>query len=168
MKVYTKTGDKGTTSLFDLRKVKKYDQRVECYGTIDELNAFMGLTKAEVEDENIKALLDLIQRKLFVVGAELATDDTSKLKERVEEADVQKIENEIDLYWDKLGEKFSFVVPGVNKESSYMHVIRTIARRAERQIVKLHEDVDLNPYLCQYVNRISDLFYVLSRILETK
>ena len=176
MKVYTKTGDKGSTGLYDGKRVSKGSVRVEAYGSVDELNSYIGLTKCYLDDEEDVKFLTEIQKKLFVVAADLATYDGSKLKDKVGEDDVAEIEKAIDKYLKNVPKTFSFIIPGDNEKSAHLHVLRTIARRAERRIVHLaevvagecnEEETPINPYVIKYVNRLSDMFYALSRKVET-
>lgn len=166
MSVYTKTGDKGQTSLFDNKRVDKDDIRVESYGTIDELNTLLGLSKNYIRDEEIYRLIHKIQRKLFDVGAELATEDENKKTVTIKEDEVIFLEKEIDKYTEKIKKPDHFIVPGAGKASAFLHVARTVCRRAERRIITLSKEVQVNPHLIKYVNRLSDLIYILSRYIE--
>ena len=163
MKIYTKTGDRGSTSLFDNKRVPKDHIRVESYGTIDELNSFMGLAKNYVEDEEMYNLIENIQNKLFTVGAYLATEDPAKVKYHIVEKDIEDLEKIIDTYMSKLKEVKGFIVPGSGKKSAYLHVARTICRRAERRIITLSQEVEINPLVIKYINRLSDCLYALAR-----
>lgn len=166
MVVYTRTGDKGKTSLFDSIDVFKDDLRVECYGTIDELNSFIAIAKHHVGEEKISSKLHSIQRKLFDVGAELATVDTSILATVIIQEDIDELEREIDYYLQYFDPPKFFIIPGDNLQSAYMHICRTVCRRAERLMVKLAREEEINPLLIKYVNRLSDLFYAYSRYVE--
>lgn len=166
MVVYTRTGDKGRTSLFDKIDVYKDDLRVECYGTIDELNSYIGLTKHYISDEKTASLLHKLQRKLFDVGAELATVDTSILNTTIVQEDIDFLEETIDYYLNYFEPPKFFIIPGDNMQSAYLHICRTVCRRAERLMVKLSRDEEINLLLIKYVNRLSDLFYSLSRFVE--
>lgn len=166
MIVYTRTGDKGKTSLFDSIGVFKDDIRVESYGTIDELNSIIGVAKHYVDDKDTRSLLHRIQRKLFDVGAELATVDTSILATTIIQEDIDFLENTIDHYLQFFEPPKYFIIPGDNLQSAYLHVARTVCRRAERHMVTLSHKEDINPLLIKYVNRLSDLFYTLSRFVE--
>ncbi|MBC7087397.1 MAG: cob(I)yrinic acid a,c-diamide adenosyltransferase [Tissierellales bacterium] len=168
MGIYTKTGDKGTTSLFDNQRVYKDDIRVESYGTIDELGSFIGLAKNYVEEDEIKEILFKIQNKLFVVASNLATMDQNKIKYRVKEDDIDYLENIIDIYMDKINNPTGFIIPGTNKQSAHLHVARTICRRAERRIISLSKEEYVDETLIKYVNRLSDCLYALARYLEDK
>lgn len=168
MKIYTKTGDKGTTSLFDLVRVSKDDIRVESYGTIDELGSLMGLAKNYVEDEEMKELIQAIQNKLFTVATNLATEDSTKVKYNIVEKDIEDLERIIDLYMGKLNNPTGFIVPGSGKKSAYLHVARTVCRRAERRIITLSKHAKVDPLVVKYVNRLSDALYAMARYSEEK
>jgi cob(I)alamin adenosyltransferase len=166
-KIYTRTGDQGTTSLVGGKRVSKTDPRLEAYGTIDELNSFIGLmlsvmdSKAESE-ENIR----WIQQKLFNIGGCLATDTASfQLPDScmILPPDVERIEHMIDALTDGLPEQRSFILPGGTQAASYAHVARTVCRRAERLILALPDDAKAPSELLQYINRLSDYLFVLAR-----
>lgn len=163
MNIYTKTGDKGTTSLYDGYRISKDDIRVESYGTIDELNSYLGLSKHYIEDINIKQILINIQNKLFTLAATLATKDDKKVKYRIREEDINYLEKVVDRYMDEFT---GFIVPGTTKASAYLHVSRTICRRAERRIVTLGKHEEVDPLIVKYINRLSDTIYALARYLE--
>lgn len=166
MNIYTKTGDKGTTSLFDNVRVSKDNIRVESYGTVDELGSFLGLAKNYVEDVEMYNQIQEIQNKLFTVATNLATEDTNKVKYHILEEDISKLESLIDLYMGKLNNPTGFIVPGTNKKSSYLHVSRTICRRAERRMISLSGVAYVDPLVVKYVNRLSDTLYAMARYLE--
>ncbi|WP_352418129.1 cob(I)yrinic acid a,c-diamide adenosyltransferase [Proteiniborus sp.] len=166
MSVYTKTGDKGQTSLFDNKRVDKDDLRVESYGTIDELNTFLGLSKNYIEDKDIYKLIHQIQRKLFDIGAELATEDELKKPVTIKEEDVVFLENKIDKYTERIKKPDYFIIPGAGKASAFLHVARTVCRRAERRIITLSKGAKVNYHLIKYINRLSDLIYILARCTE--
>jgi len=170
MKIYTKSGDKGSTSLYDSTRVAKDSIRVESYGTIDELNSALGLAKSFIEDEEIKRTIHKIQRKLFNTAGQLATPDWESFPERIEEKDVEELEKKIDYYLDKMNkeQKSMFIIPGSSRGSGALHTARTICRRAERRIITLARDEDISPVLLKYVNRLSDLIYALARFSESK
>ncbi len=169
MKIYTKTGDKGQTSLYDNTRIDKDSIRVESYGTIDELNSHLGFARNFIEDNSINEVILKVQRDLFDVAGELATKDSSKFPEKINENHIKELENIIDSYLSKMNKKeqFKFIIPGSNKGSGALHISRTICRRAERRIVTLSRDEDLSPILVKYVNRLSDVIYTLARYLET-
>lgn len=168
LKIYTKTGDKGQTSLYDNTRIDKNDIRVESYGTIDELNASLGLAKNFIGHDEIRQSIEQIQRELFNVAGELAMLDGSKFPDRIEEQHIQNLEKGIDEYLDQLGrdQAFRFVLPGSNVASGALHVARTICRRAERRIISLSKEAEISPVLLKYINRLADYIYVLARVLE--
>jgi len=169
MKIYTKTGDKGKTSLYDNTRVDKDDIRVESYGTIDELNSYLGLARNFVEDKELVDIILKIQRELFDVAGELATKDKDKFPEKLDEDNIKYLESIIDKYLEKMNkeQQFKFIIPGSNKASATLHVGRTICRRAERRIITLTRDEDIREVVLKYVNRLSDVLYTMARYLES-
>ena len=167
MKIYTKTGDGGETGLFGGERVSKNAIRIEAYGTIDELNAFIGLTIIEVSDKGVKDLLQKIQNWLFSIGADLATPDDEKTKKlnvfRTPEEYYLNLEKEIDNYENKLEELRNFILPGGTRGAALLHICRTITRRAERMVVALNNTVKIGNNIIIFLNRLSDLFFVLAR-----
>jgi len=167
MKIYTKTGDKGETSLFGGERVQKSEQRLRAYGTIDELNSFTGIAVFETADDGVKKILLKIQNQLFSLGADLATPETEKTKKlnifRIDDGFIKTIEEFIDKYEKKLDELKSFILPGGSKSASVLHVCRAVCRRAEREIVELSNSEKINREIIVYINRLSDLLFVLSR-----
>lgn len=167
---YTKTGDKGTTSLIGGKRVPKYDDRVEAYGTVDELSAYIGvLNDLEGVSEEIRAVLGVIQQKLFTLESHFALDKSSEVSKMIpllEDADVAFLEGHIDEMNAVLPELRAFVIPGGNLRASVSHVCRTVCRRAERQGWRLasHEEVD--EVDLRYLNRLSDYFFVLARYFD--
>ena len=167
---YTKTGDKGTTSLIGGKRVPKYDDRVEAYGTVDELSAYIGvLNDLEGVSEEIRAVLGVIQQKLFTLESHFALDKSSEVSKMIpllEDADVGFLEGHIDEMNAVLPELRAFVIPGGNLRASVSHVCRTVCRRAERQGWRLasHEEVD--EVDLRYLNRLSDYFFVLARYFD--
>lgn len=166
MNIYTKTGDKGSTSLFDNKRVSKDDIRVESYGTIDELGSFMGLAKNYVEDEEMYKTIQNMQNKLFTVATNLATEDSTKVKYHMVEKDIEDLEEIIDYYMGRLENPIGFIVPGSGKKSAHLHVARTICRRAERRIITLSKYAEVDPLVIKYVNRLSDALYAMARYSE--
>lgn len=166
MGIYTKTGDKGTTSLYDGNRVSKDDIRVESYGTVDELGTFMGLAKNYVEDKDMYDLIQNIQNKLFTVATNLATEDDANVKHHITDEDILDLEKVIDLYMGKINNPIGFIVPGSGKKSAYLHVARTVCRRAERRIISLSGVAKVDPLVIKYVNRLSDALYAMSRYSE--
>ncbi|MFH0895124.1 MAG: cob(I)yrinic acid a,c-diamide adenosyltransferase [Bacteroidota bacterium] len=172
MKVYTKTGDKGETSLIGGTRVPKFHPRIEAYGTIDELNSFAGLLRDSIKDESIRKDLLSIQEKLFVVESYLAlepdkTKHTYNCKNlpEITEDDIHSLENEMDKMNSSLPELKHFIIPGGDVLVSYCHVCRTICRRAERIMVQLAIETPVDSALLKYVNRLSDYFFVLARYI---
>lgn len=171
-KIYTKSGDKGSTSLVDGKKVFKSDVRIETYGTVDELNSFLGLFISELEGTQIEAhktILSGIQNQLFNLGSRLACSDQEieKSLPSVTDAQIFFLENQIDLLTEQLSPLREFILPGGSRSSALAHVCRTITRRAERHCVALMQSLDaehaLDPLLLKFLNRLSDYFFVLAR-----
>ncbi|SNS24903.1 ATP:cob(I)alamin adenosyltransferase [Anaerovirgula multivorans] len=167
MKIYTKTGDGGETSLYDGKRVKKDDIRVESYGTIDELNSTLGFARNFIAQDKIVEIIYRIQRELFDVAGELATSDQEKFPEKIEKRHVEFLEEIIDEYLEKIEQVNAFIIPGSNKAAASLHVARTVCRRAERRILTLNREETINPMLIKYINRLSDVIYTLARYLET-
>jgi cob(I)alamin adenosyltransferase len=166
MKIYTKVGDTGKTSLFNGSVVWKDDLRIDAYGTIDELNSVIGLAVTEINDNEIKDTLLEIQNDLFIAGSDLASPRDSEKKKsllRISEEDFFKLENKIDYFDSKLPPLKNFIIPGGSKGSSILHVARTICRRAERQVVTLGNNVEIGKDVIIFFNRLSDLLFVLAR-----
>lgn len=167
MQIYTKTGDSGETSLYDGKRVKKDDIRVESYGTIDELNSMLGFARNFIDDNQIVEIVYEIQKELFNVAGELATEDSEKFKGKVTEHQIEYLEKTIDEFLGKMPKVDKFIIPGTNKASASLHVARTICRRAERRILTLKKQEYVNDILIKYVNRLSDTIYALARYLES-
>lgn len=166
MKIYTKTGDKGETSLFGGRRVSKDDLRIEAYGTVDELNAVLGKALAHTGNDRIKEIITKLQNHLFVVGADLATpsDKTNSAKIlRTTNEMIEELENEIDRIDGVIPQLKNFILPGGNKAAAELHFARTVCRRAERKLVALMKQDEINPLAEIYLNRLSDLLFVLAR-----
>ena len=166
MKIYTRSGDTGETALFDNSRVSKADPRVDAYGEVDELNAWLGLVRSGVVDPDIAESLVRIQRDLFAVGAQLA-DPSDRLADRVTkafitDADVARLEALIDHHEQELPALTRFILPGGAVTGASLHVARTVCRRAERRIVALVPPPD--PLIVRYMNRLSDLLFVLARV----
>lgn len=167
MKIYTKTGDKGTTSLVGGTRVAKTHVRLEAYGTLDELNAHLGLLITWVDDEAAKSEVQWIQHILFVAGTRLATEEDSPCWEklpRVSDEDISRIEQAIDAVQDGLPASRSFVLPGGDRASAQAHVCRTVCRRAERRVWSMIEaGIPVENQILAFLNRLSDYLFVLSR-----
>jgi len=168
MTIYTKTGDSGDTSLFDNVRVSKDDIRVESYGTVDELVSWLGLAKNYVEDRDMYKWLEEIQHKLFTVASILATEDPKNIQHYIKEADINNLEKIVDFYMEKFESKEGFIIPGSGKGSAYLHVARTVCRRAERRIISLAKLIEIDPLVIKYVNRLSDTLYSMARYLEVE
>jgi len=169
LKIYTKTGDKGTTSLFTGKRVPKHHIRIESYGSLDELNSWLGLLRDQDIDTHHQNVLAQIQEKLFTLGAILATEPSkdNRLKiPRIMEEDSSLLEKEMDEMNASLPPMTHFILPGGHTTVSYCHVARTVCRRAERMISLLHETEPLPDTLLAYVNRLSDYLFVLARKLS--
>lgn len=167
MKIYTKTGDKGQTSLYDGTRIDKDSLRVESYGTVDELNSSIGFAIKFVEDDSIKESLKKIQTRLFFVAGELATIEEGKYIYKVREEDILALEKIIDDYIPKITGGDKFIVPGSSKAAAALHVSRTICRRAERRIISLKRHEEVSDILLKFVNRLSDVLYTYARYSES-
>ena len=174
MKIYTKTGDKGTTALYGGNRVSKASARVESYGNIDELNSFIGLAKSEITDEKVLNQLKKIQFDLFTLGSESATptdkptlaNGKSRLTLMISETEIEELENWMDEYETQLEPLQYFILPGGGKSATALHVCRTVCRRAERSLVFLNESEEVRPELIKYLNRLSDYLFVLARYVS--
>ncbi|PQJ77921.1 cob(I)yrinic acid a,c-diamide adenosyltransferase [Polaribacter porphyrae] len=175
MKIYTKTGDKGTTALFGGTRVKKYNLRIESYGTVDELNSYIGLIKDQEISEEIKESLLKIQNELFTLGAMLATPpEKETLKSGKERLNIPKIneesiiflENDIDKMDAELPQMTHFILPGGHQAVSFCHIARCVCRRAERLSVELNDEESINNNVIKYLNRLSDFLFTLARKLS--
>ncbi|MDP2388105.1 MAG: cob(I)yrinic acid a,c-diamide adenosyltransferase [Bacteroidota bacterium] len=166
-KVYTKTGDKGQTSLIGGTRLPKHHIRIEAYGTVDELNSFVGLIRDQEIDAQTKTILIEVQDRLFTLGSLLAADPVkSKMKlPEIKEEDITLLEKEIDKMDEVLPEMKNFVLPGGHTTVSYCHLARCVCRRAERATLKLAENEKVAEILYKYLNRLSDYLFVLSRKL---
>ena len=168
-KVYTKTGDEGTTSLIGGVKVRKTNSRIEAYGTVDELSADLGLLASFMKDGPDKNLIYRIQRNLFTVCSYLATDKAKTPlapSYTLDPAEVAVLEKEIDTIVAGIPQQTAFILPGGSHEAAIAHVCRTVCRRAERRIFLLGESTELDPEVLQYMNRLSDYLFVLARKLN--
>ena len=165
-KIYTKTGDKGETSLIGGGRVPKYHERIEAYGTLDELNSFIGLIRDQDIDEQTRKTLIEIQDRIFTAESILANDNPkNRTLPEIVEKDVEMLEKEIDKMNITLSPITSFVLPGGHPIISYCHIGRTICRRAERVTLRLAQQSDVNELVIKYLNRLSDYLFVLSRKL---
>ena len=167
MKIYTKTGDKGETSLLGGARVPKYHLRIEAYGTVDELNSYLGLIRDQEIEKNTKEFLISIQNNLFVIGSHLAKEpgkDKVKIPAIAEEMIVE-LENKMDEMNEVLPDMKFFVLPGGHQAVSHCHIARCVCRRAERICVHLSTESEVDPIITKYLNRLSDYLFVLSRKL---
>ena len=170
-KIYTKTGDDGTSGLIGGTRVGKSDKRLEAYGTVDELNSWIGLIKTEAVEDAVTSTLELIQNKLFVIGSQLATDpEKSDLRDKLpcNEADIIHLEKEIDRMQNLLPALNNFILPGGSTLAAYTHVARTVCRRAERRIAVLEKDPTIQNTIIVFINRLSDYLFVLARYINFK
>lgn len=175
MKIYTKTGDKGTTSLFGGTRVPKHHIRIESYGTVDELNAHIGLLKDQNCGDHTRQVLNRIQDRLFTIGSTLATEpEKATLKSgkdrlgisKISEKDIELLEQEMDSMNDLLPPMTNFILPGGHQSVSFCHIARCVCRRAERLATALHEISPFDDMVLMYLNRLSDYLFVLARKLS--
>lgn len=168
-KIYTKTGDKGQTSLIGGTRVSKSHIRIESYGTIDELNSYLGLVDDLTNNENINSWIREIQDRLFTIGSELATSSTKEVKMKLPDlhlSDIEWLESRIDEMNEQVPEMRSFVLPGGHQGASSCHIARCVCRRAERLCVTMREHgEDVSDIILKYLNRLSDFLFVLARYI---
>ena len=164
MKIYTKKGDKGETSLIGGVRVKKSNVRIHAYGTVDELNSVVGIVRDSTNESTIRKQLLEIQNQLFVIGSHLASAPSSKMQ--IPDINIKEI-TQLELYIDEMNtslpELKTFILPGGNISSSYCHLARTVCRRAERWVIEVSEEETVDPLIIAYLNRLSDYFFVLCR-----
>ena len=173
MKIYTKTGDSGDTGLFGGGRVPKDDPRVEAYGDVDDLNATLGMARAVESMPRIDEVLIPVQRDLFSIGALLATPDLDKMhnhlvKANIDERRIKDLEHAIDDCDKELEPLKAFVIPGGSRKGAVLHVARTVCRRAERRVVRLQHDVEIPSLVVIYLNRLSDLLFMLARVANVR
>ena len=168
MKIYTKTGDEGKTSLFDNSRVWKSDERIMSYGAVDELNSSIGIALSLELDNEIKEILIKLQNDLFIVGSDLANPNMANKKIRTTEEMIIFLEQKIDLLEPQLKPLTSFILPGGTLLASILHLSRTISRRAETHVVALSKSEDINKEAVIYLNRLSDLMFILARIVNNR
>lgn len=170
MKIYTKTGDKGTTALFGGKRVSKADLRIDTYGTVDELNSHIGLVRDQPTNVQRKNILVEIQDRLFTIGSILATEPgNTKVKiPALSESDITLLEKEIDAMEATLPPMKNFVLPGGREAVSFCHIARTVCRRTERLVIALDAQEKVEPLIIQYLNRLSDYLFVLSRKMSAE
>jgi cob(I)alamin adenosyltransferase len=165
-RVYTKTGDAGKTSLIGGTRVPKSHVRLDAYGTVDELNSFVGSLICHIEEENTLKVLSFIQHKLFTVGSSLATDTEVtpfKAANIIKDDDITRLEQEMDKMDSELPPLNNFVLPGGSETAARAHLCRAICRRSERNIYRMMEDYPVDSQLLKFINRLSDYFFVLAR-----
>lgn len=168
MKIYTKTGDKGQTSLIGGTKVSKGHLKIESYGTVDELNSFIGVIRDSFTDTDTNILLERTQNNLFNIGAQLATvaGTTNSYVPKVTEEEIESLEKAIDKMDESLKPLRNFILPGGHIANSYAHVARCVCRRAERCLVRLMEEEEVDPLIIKYMNRLSDYLFALARFIS--
>lgn len=168
VKIYTKTGDDGSTGLIGGKRVSKSNPRIIAYGAIDEVNSALGIALSSLHDKDIHELLEKIQNDLFVLGADLANDNLQNNTNRITENMIKFLENHIDKLESELSQITYFILPGGDLVASQIHMARAISRRAETQIISLAENEQINK-LCQiYINRLSDLLFVIARVINKR
>ena len=173
LRIYTRTGDEGTTGLFGGGRVDKHHPRVEAYGDVDELNAALGLARAAESMSRIDEVLVPVQRDLFAIGALLATPDRERMhqqleKARIDDERIAQLERAIDDGEAELEPLKAFILPGGTPKSAALHVARTVCRRAERRVVHVSRDIPIPPMVIVYLNRLSDLLFVLARVANKR
>lgn len=165
-KIYTKTGDKGQTSLFGGKRLAKSDLHIEAYGTVDELNASVGFLAEMLNNDDTIQILFIVQNKLFNIGSKLAVDPSKNLEmPLVDSNDITLLEHQIDNMDGAMPALKSFILPSGHAHGAYAHVVRTICRRAERRVVELSLDSEVDPLIIAYLNRLSDYFFTLARFI---
>ena len=168
LKIYTKTGDDGNTGLQGNLRISKSHPRIIAYGTLDEANAALGIVLTNSLDVDIVHLLTTIQNELFLVGADLSNPNLTDLKNRVSLEMIQKLESSIDKFESELPPLSNFILPGGDIAAAQLHYVRTIVRRAETQVVQLSEKDEINSNCMIYLNRLSDLFFVMGRLINKR
>ena len=168
MKIYTKTGDNGNTGLQGNFRIAKSHPRIIAYGTVDEANAALGIVLTNSLDKDITKILTEIQNDLFLVGADLSNPNLSNIKNRVTLDMVEKLEQCIDKFESELPPLTNFILPGGDVAAAQLHYVRTVVRRAETQVVQLSEKDEINSNCIKYLNRLSDLFFVMGRLINKR
>ena len=168
MKIYTKTGDDGNTGLQGNFRIEKSHPRIISYGTVDEANASLGMVLTNSLDEDIAKILTEIQNELFLVGADLSNPNLNDVKNRVTLIMVEKLEQNIDSFEAELAPLTNFILPGGDVAAAQLHYTRTVVRRAETLVVKLSEKDEINSNCIKYLNRLSDLFFVMARLINKR
>ncbi len=167
MKIYTKTGDKGQTSLVGGTRISKTELRIEAYGTVDELNSYVGLVRDQAVNNDRKDILKEIQDRLFTIGSILASEpeQTKKRIPDLHESDIELLEKEMDRMDESLEPMRFFILPGGHQSVSFGHLARTVCRRAERVVIRLSQETEVNDLVIRYLNRLSDYLFVLCRMM---
>jgi len=168
MKIYTKTGDDGNTGLQGNYRIGKSHPRIVSYGTVDEANAALGIVLVNALDEDVRIVLTEVQNDLFLVGADLSNPNLNDLRNRVSLAMIEKLERHIDKFELELPQLTNFILPGGDPSAAQLHYARTVVRRAESQTVLLSEKDEINSNCIKYLNRLSDLFFVMGRLLNKR
>jgi cob(I)alamin adenosyltransferase len=168
MKIYTKTGDDGTTGLQGGSRISKSNPRIVAYGAVDEINSSLGIVLSNTLDNDIKELLTKIQNDLFVAGSDLSNPDMKVTKNRITSEMVEYLEGKIDQLEKELAPITKFILPGGHKIASQVHFARTVTRRAETTVITLAEKENVNVQCKKYLNRLSDLLFVLARVINKR
>jgi cob(I)alamin adenosyltransferase len=174
-KIYTRTGDTGDTGLFGGGRISKDNLRIECYGTIDELNASIGIVTSSLKDQDLHNCLTKIQSTLFDIGGELATPNIEKRKlekkyvgPQVADMDIKNVEKLIDQFDEEIEPLKAFILPGGHLHAAQIHLSRTICRRAERLLVELNKTEKISSEIIRYINRLSDLLFTIARVINKR
>ena len=168
MKIYTKTGDDGNTGLQGNFRIAKSHPRIMAYGTVDEVNAAIGIVLTNSLDDDVSQLLSQIQNDLFLLGSDLSNQNLNDLKNRVSLDMIEKLEGSIDKFESELPAITNFILPGGNVAAAQIHQVRTIVRRAETLVVKLSDKDEINSNCIKYLNRLSDLMFVMGRLINKR
>ena len=168
MKIYTKTGDDGNTGLQGDFRISKSHSRIMAYGTVDEANAAIGIVLTNTLDNDIRQVLTQIQNELFLLGSDLSNQNLNDLKNRISLESVEKLEEIIDKFELELSPITNFILPGGNVAAAQIHQVRTIVRRAETLVVKLSDKDEINSNCIKYLNRLSDLMFVMGRLINKR
>ena len=168
MKIYTKTGDDGNTGLQGDFRIAKSHPRILAYGTVDEANAMIGVVLSNVLDDDVREVLNMIQNELFLLGSDLSNQNLNDLKNRISLDMVEKLEKIIDKFELELPPITNFILPGGNVAAAQIHQVRTIVRRAETLVVQLSDKDEINSNCIKYLNRLSDLMFVMGRLINKR
>ncbi len=168
MKIYTKTGDDGNTGLQGNYRIAKSHPRIVSYGTVDEANAALGIVLTNSLDKDVSEILTEIQNDLFLVGADLSNPNLNDVKNRVSLDMIEKLEKHIDKFESELPSLSNFILPGGEPSAAQLHYVRTVVRRAESQTIQLSEKDEINSNCIKYLNRLSDLFFVMGRLINKR